>query len=188
LEQQIRGQKEFEATVEDVDDPEGLNRIRVTCPSIWGEDLSPWLIDRTGVGGNGAGEVYTPTVGDRVSVRLRDGNPDAGEWHGGHRSERATPPEEFSDPKVNGFKTPGGTIVTYDDNEQSYTVENEAGGKIKLMSDGSVEIWGTHCKVHTTAELNSDSPQYGVVTESPSFICPYSGKPHKGSSTVKAAD
>jgi len=56
------------------------------------------------------------------------------------------------------------------------------------MSDGSVEIWGTNCKVHTTTELNSDSPQYGVVTESPSFICPYNGKPHKGSSTVKAAD
>lgn len=188
LERLSRGQKEFEAVVEDVDDPEGLNRIRVICQAIWGSDKSPWITNRAGVGGNGVGEVWTPVKGDLVSVRLRDGSPDAAEWHGGHRSSRSVPPSEFSDPQVNGFKTPSGITVTYDDRDGSYTVENDAGGKVYIDADGIVHVYGEKCKVHTETELNSDSTQYGVVTGSPTMVCPYNGKPHKCSSTVKAAD
>jgi phage baseplate assembly protein gpV len=166
LERLVIGAKEFEATVTNVSDPDGLNRIKVECVNIWGIDNeSPWLTSQTTTfGGDGIGDVYTPSIGDKVSVRLRDGYSDSAEWKPGFRSSRSTIPVEFSDPNINGLKTKSGTLVIYNENEGSYTVSNEAGGIIKLMADGNVEIWASHCKIHTTTELNSDSPQYGVVT------------------------
>lgn len=190
LEILVIGAKEFEAEVVSVDDPEGLNRIKVKCGSIWGIDnVSPWLTSQaTTFSGDGIGDVYTPSIGDKISVRLRDGHPDSAEWKPGFRSSRSTIPLEFSDSNINGLKTKSGTLVIYNENEGSYTISNESGGKVKLMSNGNVEIWASHCKVHTTTELNSDSPQFGVVTAGPSHLCPFSGKPHKGSIAVKASE
>ena len=180
----VIGAKEFEAEVTNVDDPTGLNKIKVKCVNIWGENNeSPWLTDRCNSGGANKGSVFTPTKGDLVSIRLRGGNPDAGEWLGAFRSVRSPIPSEFNNPDINGLKTKSGIIEKYDDTDGSYTVENENGGKIKLMPDGSVEIWGTKLVSHIPSELND-----GIVTTSPLFVCPYNGKPHAGSSTCKAAD
>jgi phage baseplate assembly protein gpV len=187
LERLVIGAKEFEATVTNVGDPDGLNRIKVECVNIWGEgNESPWLIDRCNIGGNSVGTVFTPTIGDLVSIRLRDGRPDCGEWIGGFRSSRSVIPPEFNNPDINGYKSKSGIIETYNDIDGSYTVENANGGKVKIMPDGSVEVWGTKFITHTPSELNDGI--YGIVTSSPICTCPFSGKPHAGSSTCYAAD
>ena len=187
LENLVIGAKEFEAEVTNVGDPTGLNRIKVKSNNIWGEgNESPWLNDRCTQGGNGIGSVFTPTVGDLVSIRLRDGRPDAGDWLGAFRSSRAPIPSEFSSPDINGLKTKSGIVVTFDNTDGSYSFENEAGGKVKLLTNGNVECWGTKLVTHMPSELNDG--QFGIVTTSPLFVCPFNGKPHAGSSTCKAAD
>lgn len=185
LERLAIGGKEFEATVTNVSDPEGLNRIKVTCINIWGEDNeSPWLTDRCTTGGNSVGTVFTPTVGDLVSIKLRDGRSDAGEWLGGFRSNRSQIPSEFSNPNINGLKTKSGVVVTYNDNDGSYTVENGSGGKAKILSNGNVELWGAKFITHIPSELNDGV--YGIITEF--NICPFMGKGQQGSTTCKAAN
>lgn len=188
LETQVKGAKEYEATVLDNDDPLKLNRVKAACPPIWGAYASPWIINKTETGGNGVGSVFTPRIGDTISVRLRDGNADAPEWSHGHRSDESPPPEEFADPKVNGIKTDSGITMTYNDNEGSWSVEDASGNKVYIDGAGNVHIYGTKVFVHAPTDLNSDAAVYGVVTGGPAHICPYNGKPHQCSQTVKAAE
>jgi phage baseplate assembly protein gpV len=188
IERQLRyANKELVGIVTANEDPEGRNRIKVSSPDVYGETgESPWLLSRSDVNGPERGSVWTPKLGDSVTFKLRDGNPDVGEYFGGPRDADSTIPEEFSDPNVNGMKTDSGIIVTYDDTLGDYSFETD-GGKLVLHTDGTMDIYGIKLNIHSPCDMNSDNPVYSVVTSSPLFSCPLFG-PHKGSTTVKASD
>lgn len=187
LESQIKGNKEYDVTVTNVDDPAKLGRIKAACPEIWGQGESPWIVAKAEYGGSGIGSVFTPRIDDIVSVRLRDGSPDAPEWSAGHRSDRSPIPTEFENPLINGIKTPSGTVMKYNDEEGSFSVENSAGGRVYIDGEGVVHIYGGHVMIHAATDINSDEAQHGVVTNSPYCICPF-GWLHRGSTQVKASD
>jgi len=187
LERQVLGSKEYEATVTVNEDPDKRNRVKAVCEEIWGQFESPWIIEKTTTGGSGVGQVFTPRIGDTISVRLRDGNPDAAEWSGGHRSDVSPIPEEFEDPRVNGIKTESGIVMKYDDNEGSWSVEDSSGNRVYIDGAGNVHIYGGHIYVHGPTDLNSESSQYCVVTDSVRSMCPF-GWNHRGSANVKASD
>lgn len=188
VERQLRfANKQLEATVEQNEDPEGRNRIRVSCPDVYGENgLSPWLTARSEVNGPSFGTIFTPKVGSKVYISLRDGNPDCGEYFGGPRGLDSTVPEEFEDVNVNGFKTESGIIVKYDDNTGDYSFET-GDGKMIMKPDGTFHFYGAKGFFHCQMDMNADSPQYGVVTAGPAHVCPLFG-PHRGSVNVKASE
>jgi hypothetical protein len=191
IERQLRyATKELVGVVTANEDPEGRNRIKVSCPDVYGETgESPWLLSRSDVNGPERGSVWTPKLGDSVAFKLRDGNPDVGEYFGGPRDADSTIPEEFSDPNVNGMKTESGITVIHNDNDGSYTVHTkDEASKIVLTQEGEIHCYGAKCYVHSETDLNSDMAQYGVVTGSPLHKCPFSGLPHACSLTVRAAD
>lgn len=188
LERQMRfSNKPFSATVTANEDPDGRNRVKVSCPDVYGEGMnSPWLTNRSEVNGPNRGSVFTPKIGDKVFVNFRDGSSDAGEYFGGPRDADSTVPEEFSDPNINGIVCESGIKVIYNDNDGSYSFETD-GGMLKLHQDGTMDLYGIVVNAHAPCNFNSDSAQFGVVTDSPAHLCPFSGKPHTGSTTVKAA-
>jgi phage baseplate assembly protein gpV len=188
LERQTRlANKELVGTVT-ANDGEN-NRIKVACPDVYGATgESPWLLSRSSNNGPSRGEVWTPKLGDSVSFKLRDGNPDVGEYWGGPRDANSLVPEEFQDPNVNGRKTESGIIETFDDNTGDYSIETAEGGKIIIHKDGTIDTYGVVVNTHSPTNLNSDNAVYGVVTGSPQHMCPFMGKPHFCSATVKAAE
>lgn len=189
LSRAFRNSKIFSGVVTNNEDPEGRNRVKAQITDLFGESLeTDWLLCRDFYSGNGIGAVFTPPVGEEISVSFRDGNLDAGEYFGGARGSSSTIPEEFSEPKKNGIKTSSGTVLLFNDDDGSVELYTESGGKIFINSGGEVHIYGGRLSVHTTTELNSDSPQFGVVTSSPKCLCPFSGKPHVGSDVVTASD
>lgn len=174
--------------VTDNNDPENRNRVKVSCSDLYGDSgESPWLVNRAGINGSGTGEVWTPKIGSQVSIALRNGSADSGEYYGGPRDEFSTIPEEFQDVNINGIKTESGIVQTYDDTTGDYSFETANDGKLILHQDGTMDIYGITLNVHSSCNLNSDNPQYGVVTASPLGSCPLFG-PHRGSLTVKASD
>jgi hypothetical protein len=188
IERQLRfANRDLEATVTNNEDPEGRNRIKVSCPDVYGASAeSGWLVSRSEINGDGFGSIYTPKLGSKVYIRLRDGQPDAGEYFGGPRGSDSAVPEEFSDPNVNGFKTESGIIVKQDDNTGDYSFET-GDSKVVLHSDGTIDAYGNICNIHAKVNLNSDETVYPCVTSSPAHSCPLFG-PHKGSLNVKASE
>ena len=167
-------------------DPEGRNRIKVSCPDLYGTTgESPWLVCRSGVNGSGIGDVWTPKVGSSVNIALRDGNADAGEYYGGPRDEFSTIPSEFEDPDINGIKTESGIIQTFNDVDGSYSFETANNGKLILHQDGTMDIYGIKLNVHTPTDLNSDGTLFGIVLDN--FVCGVTGQKLIGSLTCKAS-
>ncbi len=195
LEILVKGAIEYTAKVTNVEDPEGRNRIRVESADIWGDGFeSDWVENRTPRSGPGYGDVHTPRLGDMVAVRLRQGNPEAAEWAGGHRGEDSPIPEEFTDPDHNGYKTPSGITFIENDKEDdeeygSYTIQagNESTSKIVIHGDGTIHVYGDKKYVHCPLDMNADESQHGVITTSVRSMCPL-GWLHRGSENVKASD
>ena len=189
IERQLQfANKELVGVVTSNVDPEGRNRVKVSCPDVYGATgESPWLLDQASIGGNGIGTVATPKIGASISFRLRDGNPDTGEYYGAPRDANSAIPEEFSDPNINGEKTESGIVIIKNDVDGSYSFETD-GGMLRLHQDGTMDLYGIKCNIHMPTDLNSDGPQFGVVTSSPTFLCPLTGKPHAGSTSCKASD
>lgn len=194
VERQLKwANKALLATVEVVEDPDSpgnvdsRGRIRVSCPDVYGDTgLSPWLSCRSEVNGPGFGTLFTPKEGSQVYISLRDGNPDAGEYFGGPRTDDSTVPDEFRKVNVNGFKTESGIIVKYDDDTGDYSFETGE-SKMVMHSDGTFHFYGAKGFVHCPLDTNADSAQYGVVTAGPAHVCPLFG-PHRGSVNVRASE
>lgn len=104
--------KLFVAKVTDVNDPKGLNRIRVEIPGkIIASPHAPWFAPfRLAPFGAGAqfGVYGTPPVGAEVIVYLQDGDVNFGFYAAGYQSMGNMHPE-FKDPNVWGFADPSGT-------------------------------------------------------------------------------
>lgn len=169
----------LECEVVDNEDPLGLNRVRVIAEAIWGTSVSPWCIDHTTFGGNGSGDVWTPAIGDKVTVKLMRGNSDVPTYEGSPRSEVNLPPEDLSDPQVNGTVTPSGIKCIYDDTDGSWYVEVPAGAKVYLNASGEVVTVGN-------TKLNEGD--VNIALGGPKYVCPVTGYPIPSSATCFAKD
>jgi len=64
------------AVVKDIADPKRLQRVRVICPSIYGEDLSPWCAACTPMAGSiDSGASWIPQKDSHVWIEFEEGNP-----------------------------------------------------------------------------------------------------------------
>ena len=188
LETAFRNSKVFSGTVTNNADPENRNRVKATVTDLFGESLeTDWLLNRNFYSGNGTGEVFTPSIGDEISISFRDGRLDAGEYFGGTRGSGTSIPEEFQSPDRNGIKSKSGTVLLFNDEDGSWEIYTTSGGKIFINSSGEIHFYGCKSYVHAPTELNSDRPQFGVTTNCPLHMCPF-GWLHPGLSSVKAGD
>lgn len=105
----------YRGFVVDNNDPEGLGRVRVICPSLIPNDkVGDWAFPKGAWGGNDYGTQMLPQVNDMVFLEFDHGNLDYPIWQFAGYGENEKP-EEFSNPNIYGFKTPKGTIITVDD-------------------------------------------------------------------------
>src|SRR5688572_29680874 len=63
-------------TVEDVDDPNGLGRIRIGFPWLGGTSQSHWAPIASAMAGGGRGMFFMPEVGDEALVAFDHGDVD----------------------------------------------------------------------------------------------------------------
>lgn len=185
LEKIIKNMRSFVGTVTDNEDPEGLQRIKVECLAHFPPgQKTKWCTAKVVSGGNNKGVVNTPQIGDTVLVEFENGKLNQPTFRGGVRNLDALPPEEFNDPKVNGEKTESGILIVKDDNDGSYKITVPQGAEVHLDGGGTLHLTGVTVITHGPTKLNNG--EFGVVTDSPAHLCPLTGKPHAGSTTVKS--
>lgn len=112
----------YRAIVLDNEDDMNLNRLQLMIPNVsdfQGGDL--WAFPANVWGGKDYGIQMLPQIGDVVWVEFELGNVEHPIWsHAGYALEEL--PVEFENPNYYGFKTPLGTKIIINDNEETEEV------------------------------------------------------------------
>lgn len=119
-------------------DEENLGRIKVKIPSITRNQEHPsWAYPKTQIGGKNYGLHVLPRKGDIVWIEFEHGDTRFPIWSFGHRAKNELP-EEFSSPKIYGFKTPSGQIIIMNDETGEIVInkgDNEGLVKVVELTD-----------------------------------------------------
>jgi uncharacterized protein involved in type VI secretion and phage assembly len=139
----------FPAVVNDIKDPDGQGRVKVTLP--WSPDTSggsyeAWARLATLMGGNNRGSWFIPDVNDEVLVIFEAGDPRRPYVIGGLWNGRDAPPDSMDGAGNNYRKvlrSRNGVKLTMDDQDgqEKFIVETPGGQKVTLKDGpGAVEI------------------------------------------------
>jgi len=139
----------YPALVVDLNDPEGMGRVRIKLP--WSPDSNgaayeAWARIATLMAGNNRGSWFIPDVNDEVLVAFEAGNPRRPYILGGLWNGQDTPPESMDGAGQNNIKSirsRNGVKITLDDSDGQETmiIETPGGQKMTLKDGpGSVEI------------------------------------------------
>lgn len=142
--------------VTQIDDPEGLGRIRVSLPAYENVNTD-WINVVTLGAGTGKGLMIQPDVNDDVLVLLSHEDPAHGVVIGGLYGPHGTPDAGIVEGAVRRYTllTPGNQRVTLDDSGQVIRLEN---------SDGSfVELAPQKVRVHAARDLEIEAPGKAIV-------------------------
>ncbi|MFQ5525163.1 MAG: phage baseplate assembly protein V [Thermoanaerobaculia bacterium] len=135
------------AVVVDIEDPEGLGRVRVRLPrgvEVGGASHEAWARVATMMAGNNRGTWFIPDVDDEVLLVFEGGDPRRPYVVGALWNGRDTPPETMDGSGNNYLKTirsRNGVRITLDDTDGQETLRMETpGGQSLTLRDGAAAI------------------------------------------------
>ena len=124
----------YRGQVVDVDDPQSVGRLKVKVPEVLGDVDSGWALPAFALPGDGSGMFAVPPVGAGVWIEFEGGNLSRPVWAGGWFAEGAAP--DGAAPEKLILQTPGGHVVTLDDDGGKVEITESGGASIVLDSNG----------------------------------------------------
>lgn len=188
----------WRGVVTNVNDPEGLGRVRAKVHELFGDDEeTDWASYCAPFGGGGAGWFTLPSpvtagaeqpqAGDGVWIMFEAGDINRPVWVGFWYS-KIDPPPEGADKDVHVFRTRSGHRVAFCDKagEEHIKVTDKAGNSVLLDSTtGAVTVHASKVIVDA-GQVELAGAGGGVITDATHPTCFYNGSPIPGSSKVKA--
>lgn len=181
----------YRGEVTNVDDPEGLGRIKIKLSGLFGEQFETnWAMPKAALVGDDAGFWMIPDVGDFVWVEFQFGDRNSPAWKGGFWTTQKKPPKE-ANKNIRMIKSKSGHLFAMDDDKKEFTIKSvgdmklivagnlEANieGDAKITAKGNVEVNGTLVKL-----VRGQSPVICADT-----LCPVTGAPHVPAQTKVVA-
>lgn len=139
--------REYMAVVVDNNDPERLQRVRVTIPNLLeaaAVDLLPWVQRRTGSFAEGTGDDYgdlcIPRIGARVWVSFQDGDVSFGTYTADTITNKLKLPPELLEnyPNRRGWVSGTGDLFYHDLTTKTAKFVHHSGTTLLIQDDGSV--------------------------------------------------
>jgi uncharacterized protein involved in type VI secretion and phage assembly len=133
----------YPALVSDINDPEGLGRVKVTLPQMpdTAASFEAWARLATMMAGNNRGSWFVPDENDEVLVGFEGGDPRRPYVVGALWNERHTPPHAMDAAGHNAKKvlrSRNGVKVTLDDTDgQEQLILETPGGQKVTLKDGA---------------------------------------------------
>lgn len=132
----------YRGYVADNQDPKNLNRLKLTIPELYGDDiLDTWAWPLSNYSGMGYGIQVIPRINDLIQVTFEKGNPRKPLWSFGHfgiineKHEKADLPESMKDIKSFWFRTPGGHTIELNDTDATIKIISANGQVIHFGKD-----------------------------------------------------
>jgi uncharacterized protein involved in type VI secretion and phage assembly len=165
----------YRGVVRDRDDPDQLGRLRVSVPSVLGDEVTGWAWPVSAYAGVDAGIVFLPQLGDVVWVEFVEGDLDEPVWTGGAwakpggRSE--LPAEALVDyPDRAVVKTRAGHVLEFSDvgGKERVVIRLRDGARICLnAADDSVTVSASTVTLHaSTVVVENGGTAQRLATES----------------------
>ena len=159
--------------VTNVDDADGLARVKVKYPTITEDLESHWARLATPMAGNGRGIEFIPEVNDEVLVAFEYNDINRPYVIGGLWNGQDAPPEASSSIVSNGevqkriIKSRSGHVITLDDTQASekITIVDKAGQTVVLDSSSGAEKVEIVDKTGSS-KITMDAAQRSVTIES----------------------
>lgn len=150
----------YRAIVTDNNDPLFLNRVRVTIPDVYGEDL--WALPFNQQGSQLSGFKYlTPEVGDIVYVQFEFGDPSKPLWSYHSWAENQIP-GELADPRSMGIVTPNGNVIVLKDDEDTLDIFIQ--GKANIYAKDMVSVKSDSIiSLHSPKVIINEGDNQGVI-------------------------
>lgn len=149
----------YRGFVVDNEDPKGMGRVKIVLPTIYPQDVEgDWAYPKNMWGGKDYGVNMLPTKGDMVWIEFENGNLSYPIWsHGGYALEEK--PKEFDKANKYGFKTPRGTIILIDDQDEGKILVKYKSGKeyISLQTD-LIEL-----ETHGMIKLGKNGDEFALM-------------------------
>ncbi len=118
--------------VSDVDDPDGIGRVKITLP-WYASGYDEWARVSQLYAGSGYGSTWVPEVGTEVLVAFGHGDMRWPYVIGSLYSETDTPPQSRSaSSDVRTLRTPAGSELTFDETNGTIALKTPNGASIKL--------------------------------------------------------
>lgn len=146
--------------VKDLDDPDGLGRIRVLFPWLSDEELSGWASIASPMAGKSRGYWYMPEVDDEVLIAFEHGDFDHPFVVGFLHNGVDVPPSDGIDVSVRRIRTVSGHVLEFDDRDgkERVTLKSQGGQTLEL-TDSPKQI-----------ELSTTTGTKITLTDAPSEI------------------
>ncbi|MDQ5824435.1 MAG: phage baseplate assembly protein V [Chloroflexota bacterium] len=144
------------AEVTQLDDPDGLGRVRAKLLTYAGVETG-WMGVLTPGAGADKGLVIMPNVGDRVLVLFSHEDPAQGVVLGGLYGARGAYDPGVVDGSVKRYtlRTPGGQLVLLDDEHKMLRLENSDGSYLELAPE--------RVSLHAATDLEIEAPGKAIV-------------------------
>ena len=123
----------YRGLVTDVDDPEGLGRIRAQVPAVLENLDSEWAMPSVPFAGSGHGWVTLPEPGDGVWIEFEGGELSRPIWSGCWWADNELPRPGAT--RVRLFATSSGHRLILDEDAGEITLEHGSGPSIVIKSN-----------------------------------------------------
>lgn len=141
----------YRGFVVDVDDPEGLQRLKLSIPQITGtQSYNYWAMPKSVFFGKGYGSQVLPKVGDLVWVEFEGGHPEVPIWSHGHPGRKEYPKDsDLQDVNCYWLMTPKGNLIKLYDTKNVIDIKNSLGHYLEINENGHSLVTSQHISLGT---------------------------------------
>lgn len=129
----------YRAYVNDNEDPDKLNRLKLIIPQLNGQNIYHyWAWPKNNFAGKNYGIQLLPQKGDVVWITFEQGKPEYPIWEHGYfaTDEKPTDDEDLNDPNCYWMITPKGIRLKLNDTKNYISIYNRSGDEVRLTENG----------------------------------------------------
>lgn len=151
----------YRGIVIDVDDPEGMGRLRARVPGVRSDFESPWALPCSPCAGEGIGLHAVPKVDSAVWIEFEGGDLSLPIWSGGWWASGEPPKDEKGNaakPPLKILRSEQGLMLALDDDGKTATISDADGSNFITINVNGGEI-----RVQCTTKVIVEAPKIDVT-------------------------
>jgi len=158
----------YRGLVSEIDDPDGLGRIRAEVPAVYGEVISPWAMPCLPFAGPDHGLALMPEIGDGVWIEFEGGSLKSPIWSGCWWAEGQRPSPDANTARL--LATSAGHQILVDEEADEIKLVHPGGAELVIGSDEiTISIGETEIKL-SSSEVTINSGMAKITTSGASLV------------------